>query len=121
MDDDEAVLRAIQRLLGAWGFYTLKFNSGGAFLEALRMEKPDCVLLDLHMPGMNAWEIMSAMKAAGSCIPVVLMTGDAAPALRKTAMENGAAAFLCKPFGKAELIEAIDSAARGPDGTASPH
>jgi FixJ family two-component response regulator len=121
VDDDEAVLRAIQRLLGAWGFCTLSFNTGAAFLDALRMENPDCVLLDLHMPGMNAWEIMAALQSAAAPVPVIVMSGDTDPALRKTAMEKGAAAFLFKPFGKPELMEAIASVTRGPDGAAFPH
>jgi FixJ family two-component response regulator len=110
VDDDAAVLKAAQRLLCACGFHTEIFSSGRAFLDALRSLSPDCVLLDLHMPGLTGWEVRDEMGAAGFSIPVIFITGDGDPALWERAAAAGAVALLRKPFGEQALLETIATA-----------
>lgn len=110
MDDDESVLTAIPRLLRVCGFRTEAFDSGRTFLSALPDRRPDCVLLDLHMPELTGWEVLAEMATSGYSIPVILITGDGDPVLLEKAMATGAAALLRKPFSERQLLKAIAAA-----------
>ena len=110
VDDDASVLKAIPRLLKVCGFRTEIFDSGQTFLDVLCDRSPDCVLLDLHMLGLNGWEVLVKMAASGHSIPVIFITGDGDPALLEKAMATGAAALLRKPFSERQLLETIAAA-----------
>jgi FixJ family two-component response regulator len=59
VDDDEDVRAALTRLIGSAGFAVESFASGGAFLRSVEDHKPACVVLDLHMPGMNGLDVQA--------------------------------------------------------------
>ncbi|WP_228125248.1 response regulator transcription factor [Candidatus Methylospira mobilis] len=109
VDDDEIVLNAIKRLLRVCGFRTETSSSGRAFLDALDNHIPDCVLLDLLMPGLNGWDVQAGIAASGLSIPVVFITGDGDPAIRERIAADGRAALLRKPFTERELLETINA------------
>jgi FixJ family two-component response regulator len=92
VDDEESVLRAIKRLLSSAGLNVNIFSNGQAFLETLSVRRPDCVVLDLHMPGMSGFEIQSEMLRAGY------------------SLSGGALAYLRKPVQAKLLLDAISSA-----------
>jgi len=110
VDDEESVRRALERLLRSAGIETETFSTGGAMLEDLARREPDCIVLDLHMPGMSGFEIQAALAERGLRIPVVVLTGHDTPGSSERVTAGGAAAFLRKPVDGAVLLAAVDAA-----------
>ena len=107
VDDDESVLKAMQRLLRACGLPAETYASGRAFLDAQPGHVPDCLLLDIQMPELTGFEVQAELAASGLGCAVVFITADADPAVREQAMATEAVAFLRKPFTERELLDAI--------------
>jgi FixJ family two-component response regulator len=114
VDDDEAVRRALSRLVRSLGFEAEAFASGEDFLAALEGRPPDCVVLDLHMPKIDGFEVQARLARSGLPVPVVVITGHDSPEAQARAMRGGAAAYLCKPLDERTLMEAIQCAVGGP-------
>ena len=110
VDDEEAVRRALERLLRSAGIETETFSTGGAMLEDLARRKPDCIVLDLHMPGMSGFEIQAALAERDLRIPVVVLTGHDTPEASERATASGAAAYLRKPVDGAVFLAAVAAA-----------
>ena len=80
VDDDESVRRALQRLLHASDLIAETYASGQEFLDSLKSRRrPDCLVLDLQMPGMNGLEVQRELTNAGLRLPVVVITGHDEP------------------------------------------
>ncbi len=115
VDDEESVRKALQRLLRSAGMTTEAFATGAEFLHSLKDHKPDCIVLDIHMPGMTGFEVQEQLAAAGEPLPVVIITGYDSPETHDRALAAGAVAYLRKPIDDKVLLEAITSAlATGP-------
>jgi len=108
VDDDAPVLKALGRLLRGRGFKTKTFESASAFLTALTLERPDCLILDLQMPGMNGLELLWLLKRRGINIPTIVITGNGSEETAGRCAAAGAAAFLHKPLQNPTLFAAID-------------
>lgn len=111
IDDDESVCRAIRRQLRSAGVAAESFASGDAFLEALSSMPsylPDCVILDVQMPGLNGLEVQR--RLAGSGIPVIFITAHDEIDVREQALAGGAVAFLHKPFDDAIFVKTVSAA-----------
>jgi FixJ family two-component response regulator len=117
VDDDDDVRVALRRLVSSAGFAVETYASGAAFLHSVDDHEPDCVVLDLHMPGMSGFEVQGALALAHGGVPVVIITGHDTPEARAHALSLGARAYLCKPVDDEALLSAIgaaiDRAARG--------
>jgi FixJ family two-component response regulator len=111
IDDDPAMLKAIERLLGAKGFDVKAFASAEAFLAGAAASEATCLVLDIHLGGMSGIELRRRLAESGSRLPVVFITALDDEATRKEAMEVGCVAFLRKPFLSHLLIDAIEKAA----------
>ena len=107
VDDDDAVRKGIARLLRSAGLSARTFASATEFLASLSEFLPSCVVLDLHMPGLSGFSLMETLQRR---FPVVVITGHDSPEAQTRAMTDGAAAFLTKPVGDDDLLEAISSA-----------
>lgn len=107
MDDEEPVRNAFRRLFRSTGHDVEAFSSGEEFLLSLADHEPDCLLLDLHMPGLDGLEVQARLALAGSRIPVVIVTGHDQPETRSRALAAGAAAYLLKPVDEETLLAAI--------------
>ncbi len=83
VDDDSSVRRSIARLLEASGFSVRTFASGEEFLASDRPTKCDCVVVDMHMPGINGLELHQALLDDDIQVPVILMTGQDDKGVRK--------------------------------------
>ena len=105
VDDEPPVQRALQRLLRAAGFDVRLFASGADFMAHL--DGIDCVILDLHLPGMSGFDVQEALTARNSQLPVVVLTGNDTPANRSRSLANGARAYLCKPVDDKVLLDAL--------------
>jgi two-component system response regulator FixJ len=98
LDDDEAVLRSLGRLLSSAGFEAIAFDLPDAFLAAAKAFKTGCVLLDVRLPGMSGLDVQTQLLKTRNDLAVIVVTGqgDIQTAIR--AMKAGAADFLEKPY-----------------------
>jgi FixJ family two-component response regulator len=110
VDDEESVRKALERLIRSAGFVVETFPSGSAFLKSAQYSRPSCVVLDLHMPDINGFEVQVALSVSGSGVPVIVITGDDSPQSRALAYEQGASAYLGKPVDETMLLDAINAA-----------
>ena len=110
VDNDEGVRRAIARLLGSAGMDAVPFASGRAFLEVATPGIFDCLVLDLHMPEQNGFEVHEQIVRRGVGVPVVIVTGHDTPEYRASATAAGVAAYLAKPVEAKVLLGAIAEA-----------
>jgi len=110
VDDDLSVRQALERLLGSVGIRTVGHGSGLDFLESPALHDADCLLLDLHLPGMSGSEVLGEVQVTSSKLPVVLMTGRYDRDFAQKALAAGASGFLSKPFSGESLFEALSTA-----------
>jgi two-component system response regulator FixJ len=112
VDDDLSVRRALERLLRAAGYAVSSHASGTDFLLSLETSLPECVVLDLHMPGLTGFDVVEALGAKAPSMPVVVLTADHNSRTCDEALGRGAAACLRKPIDEALLLEMIAGALR---------
>jgi FixJ family two-component response regulator len=115
VDDEELIRRAVVRVLHAAGYAANSFASGHAFLQSWLIERPDCVVLDLKMPGLSGIEVQRALDEAGARLPVVIITAHDEPAAREECMRLGAVAYLRKPLNDSTLLDALKHAVGPPE------
>ena len=113
VDDDEAVRRALSRLVRSLGFEAEAFASGEEFLATLATRCPDCVVLDLHMPRVSGFDVQARLAEAGRRVPVIAITGYDSPEAQDRAIKGGASAYLRKPVDGQMLMDAIHAAVVG--------
>jgi len=110
LDDEENYRRALSRLLRAHGYEVETFATGEGLLAGTLVERFDCVLLDLYMPGMSGFDVLAELKLEPQAPPVIVITAhdDADHVRRALALD----AFECqhKPVGAPRLIDAIERA-----------
>ena len=107
VDDEESVREAVARVLQAAGFTARAFGSGIEFLESWHFDRPDCLVLDLQMPGLAGTEVQQSLKMAGASFPIIIITAHDSPSLREECMNAGAVAYLCKPLDIRALVKAV--------------
>lgn len=110
IDDDEAVRESLQALLEARGHEVSAYDSAEAFLAAYRLAQPGCALVDLRMPGMDGLALLDQLRARGSLLPVVMVTGHGDIALAVQAMKRGAIDFIEKPYSNDSILEVVGRA-----------
>ena len=112
VDDEEPVRKALKRLLRASGLEAETYASGRDFLDASALRRPDCVILDLHMPDMSGFQVLNEMRAAHRMLPTVVITAYDEPGAREQCLAAGAAAYLRKPLEEKLLLNAISANAK---------
>jgi two-component system response regulator FixJ len=110
VDDDGSVCRALSILLGTYGFSVKTFNCAEDFFTAVPNSAPGCLLLDIHMPGLDGWGIQQRLLKSGSSRPVIIMSADKNEGLNERALKAGAAGYLQKPFNDQTLVDLINIA-----------
>jgi DNA-binding response OmpR family regulator len=110
VDDDDAVRKALGRVLRCYGADIAAFASGEDFLAATSHERFDCAVLDLHLPGITGFQVQACLNAARSGPPVILITAFDDDQTRSRALELGALAFFHKPFECGSLVAAVAAA-----------
>jgi FixJ family two-component response regulator len=116
VDDEEPVRRALKRLLRSAGFDVETFTSGAQFLDSLPRQRPACVVLDLHMPHVNGFEVQERLTRAQDPLPVLVITGQDTEESRQRALDGGAVAYLRKPIDDESLLAALADAIAGQRG-----
>jgi FixJ family two-component response regulator len=111
VDDDDAVRKALARMLRCYGAHIVPFASGEELLASLHDLGFDCVILDLHMPpGMTGFQVQARLNASHPDLPVILITAFDDEETRSRALELGAVAFFHKPFECGSLVAAVAAA-----------
>jgi two-component system response regulator FixJ len=110
IDDDAAMRDSLAFLLDVNGFRPQVYESADVFLVGADRKALNCVISDIHMPGLSGIELVRKLKGEGSSCPVILITGHGDVALAVEAMKAGAVDFIEKPFDDAALLGAIRSA-----------
>jgi FixJ family two-component response regulator len=112
VDDEEPIRKALKRLMRAANLEAEAFASGAAFLDSLASRRPDCLILDLHMPGMTGLHVLQRLQQSGVRVPTIVITAYDEPETRSHCLAAGATAYLRKPLEDRLLLDAVASAAK---------
>ncbi len=107
VDDDESVRRALWRLLNSVGVQSRTHRSARSYLDSADLESADCLLLDLHLPGMSGIELLKHLSEVAPTLHVICMTGREEPEVKQRLAAAGIRGCLRKPFDQAELFAAL--------------
>lgn len=106
VEDDLPLARLMEALLQSAGYRVRTAGDGESGLDAVHAEQPALVLLDLTIPKLDGWEVLSRLKETDGAPPVVLFTGHRAASER--AQSAGAAAAILKPFDIDHLLDTVE-------------
>ncbi len=115
VDDEEPVRKALGRLLRASGLHAQCFPSGQAFLDSIETTRPDCLVLDLHMPGLSGLQVLEQLRSRRPSLPTIVITGHDEPENEVRCLAVGAVAYMRKPLDDQILLHTIDQAVHGQD------
>jgi FixJ family two-component response regulator len=110
VDDDESVRESLAELLLSAGIPTRAFASAEEFLAKSEPARTTCLILDVTMPGMSGPDLQERLLADAKRVPIVFITAMTEERVRSRALERGALAWLVKPFGDEELLNAVQVA-----------
>lgn len=113
--EDDASIRDIEvYTLRSVGFEARGFSDGAAFWDALRAERPELVVLDVMLPGIDGIELLSRMRASDALrdIPVIMATAKGTEYDKIHGLDLGADYYLAKPFGVMELVSCVKAVLR---------
>lgn len=110
VDDEASIRRAFARLLRFANFEAEAFESAAAFLETYDSLRPDCIVLDLRMPGMSGIDLLRHLADRHEAMPpVIVITADDEPRLEEECMRLGTMLYLRKPIDGNVLIDSVRS------------
>ncbi len=110
VDDDGSVRESLSSLTRSVGFAVAVYASAEEFLRSDHIDKTDCLILDIRMPGMNGLELQRELGATHRQIPIVFLTAHSDEEARQRALNAGAVDYLFKPFSEEALLNAINVA-----------
>ena len=110
VDDDDALRSSLEDLIRSVGFRVQGFISAEAFLRSNQVQKTDCLILDVRMPGMGGIELWQRLVANRRKIPTIFITAFEEEGMRAKALGDSVEALLTKPFGEEALMKAINEA-----------
>ena len=113
VDDDAMMLKSVARLLGQLGYASVLFPSAEAFANHSDFDGVICVVLDIDLGDVSGIEVRRHLKEANISVPVIYITGNDSPAVRRAAHQSGCLAYLTKPFSAKSLMEPLHRAGRG--------
>ncbi len=114
VEDDSNIRELVVYTLESTGLKARGFEEGSSFLEALALETPDLVLLDIMLPGEDGMELLKKLKASPKTrdIPVIMVTAKGAEYDKVMGLDTGADDYVTKPFGMKELVSRIKAVLR---------
>ncbi|MFA5145645.1 MAG: response regulator [Candidatus Omnitrophota bacterium] len=110
VDDDASVCRALAVLLATYGFTVDTFTCAEEFFNAVPNSVSGCLILDIHMPGLDGWKAQQHIIESGSKRPVIIISADKNDVNYKRALKAGAVGYLQKPFNDQALVDLINIA-----------
>ena len=117
VDDEPAIVRLVRAKLQADGYAVITASRGEEALDLLEDDRPDLVVLDLMMPGMDGFETLRRIREIGQ-IPVMMLTARAGDADKVRGLQGGADDYLTKPFNPDELSARVAAILRRTAGAA---
>ena len=114
VEDDSNIRELVVYTLETTGFKARGFEDGREFLEALALETPELVLMDIMLPGDDGLELLKKLKASPKTreIPVIMVTAKGAEYDKVKGLDLGADDYVTKPFGMMELVSRIKAVLR---------
>jgi len=112
IDDDDSFRVALVESLSSLEYKSSGYVSAEDFVQAIGERSFDCIVTDIHMPGMSGLDLMKRLTAGGAMTPVVLITARSDSNLEAKAAAAGAACLLRKPFEMNDLINCIEGAVK---------
>jgi len=110
VDDDKSVRESLPDLLREFGFEVRAFSSAEEFLTSDCVAQTECLILDIGLPGMSGPELQQELKNRGQEIPIIFITAQRDETIRSRVLEQGATAYLFKPFSDTALSDAVNAA-----------
>jgi DNA-binding response OmpR family regulator len=107
VDDDDAIRRLLRRLLEGAGHDVTEAPEGATGLRVLWSERPDLMILDITMDGMEGWEVLERVRDL-SDLPVMMLSGKADELEKVRALRGGADDYVTKPFARQELLARVE-------------
>lgn len=98
VDDDPSVRNLLKRFLSRAGFFVATAPDGKTALEAIKMEQPHLILLDVNMPDMSGADVLAAAKEIDKKVGVIMISGDSDPETAEKMVQLGACGYISKPF-----------------------
>ncbi len=109
VDDDGSVCRALKTLLMTFEFDVRTFNSAESFFDAVPNDEPGCLVLDIHMPGVDGWAMQKRILDSGSKRPVIFISAEKEENAADRALKVGAVGFLQKPVDGQSLVDLVNA------------
>ena len=119
VDDDETIRAVVRRLIEFAGASVTEAETGEDGLRALYVERPDIVVLDIDLPGLDGWQVLERIRQLTD-VPVVMLSGHADELEKVRALQAGADDYVTKPFGPQELLARVQAHVRRVRRTAGP-
>ncbi len=109
IDDVKEIVMLMVETLQVYGFNTVEALDGASALLVAQEQRPDLVLCDMHMPNLDGFGVLAALRQNESTasVPFIFVSGDAGTAKRQQAKELGATDFIAKPFTASELMSTV--------------
>lgn len=112
VDDEPAIRRLLRTSLSSQGFQVLEAADGKHALAEIERSQPDLVILDLGLPDISGLDLIRAVRAGGSAIPILVLSSRADETGKVEALDLGADDYVTKPFGTGELFARVRAALR---------
>jgi DNA-binding response OmpR family regulator len=119
VDDEPTIVEVVGLYLQREGFRVLTAGDGNVALQAIEQQRPDLVVLDLMLPGLNGLEVVKRLRA-GSALPIIMLTARSEEADRVVGLELGADDYVTKPFSARELVARVKAVLRRSHPEAAP-
>ncbi|MCC6166093.1 MAG: response regulator transcription factor [Caldilineaceae bacterium] len=119
VDDEPQIVRLARDYLERSGYRVLPVYDGATALAAARQEKPDLIVLDLNLPGMDGLDVCRALRRSAGvsgATPIIMLTARAEEADRLIGLEVGADDYIVKPFSPRELVARVRAVLRRTQG-----
>jgi len=107
VDDDPSIRRAMKRLIRSTGMNVRVFSSAQEFLDFKYQKYNSCMIVDIRLEGKSGLELQKDLRATGSNLPMIFITGYDTPETRDQAKKSGAAGYFRKPIDDRALLDSI--------------
>jgi DNA-binding response OmpR family regulator len=111
VDDEPTIVEVVELYLKREGYRVITAHDGSSALQIVAERKPDLIILDLMLPGLNGFEITQRLRASGH-VPIIMLTARSEEADRIVGLELGADDYVTKPFSPRELVARVKAVLR---------
>jgi DNA-binding response OmpR family regulator len=112
VEDDPSISVGLRMNLEAEGYRVLSADNGEKGLLAAKTERPNLIILDVMLPGMNGFEVLRTLRQEGYTMPIIVLSARTGEMDKVTGLELGAEDYVAKPFSLAELLARVRAALR---------